>query len=248
MHENSQIKLSPEAEKYVYYREYNPDIIVMLGDCLTIMPLLPKVDLVVTDPPYKQDFAQGGGLMVGKRRETHKQILEDVGSSPEFDISIYIPIILKAAETSLIWCSCRQLPQLFKFVGERFNLLTWVKTNPTPLTNNKMLNDTEFCICLLGDSFSYPDVSFEEKRTAIVMKNGADNLIHHPTVKPINLMKRTIKSFSNGTTSILDPFLGSGTTAVAAKELKRNFIGIEINVKYCEIAKKRLQNTQVPML
>ena|SRR3990167_9386701 len=70
----------------------------------------------------------------------------------------------------------------------------------------------------------------------------------HPTTKPMPLIKRLLVDFSNKGDSVLDPFLGSGTTLVACKELKRNGIGIEISEKYCEIAKKRLQNTQVPFL
>lgn len=70
----------------------------------------------------------------------------------------------------------------------------------------------------------------------------------HPATFPDRLSKDHILSWSNEGDTVLDPFLGSGTTLVACKELKRNGIGIEINPKYCEIAVKRLKNTQVPFL
>lgn len=63
----------------------------------------------------------------------------------------------------------------------------------------------------------------------------------HPTQKPINLMKYLIKKCSDEGNIILDPFMGSGTTAVACKQLNRNFIGFEISPEYCKIAEKRLQ-------
>ena len=64
---------------------------------------------------------------------------------------------------------------------------------------------------------------------------------YHPTGKPISLMSYLIKTYSNENDTILDPFLGSGTTVLAAKNLKRNFIGIEISPEYCEIARQRLR-------
>jgi len=70
---------------------------------------------------------------------------------------------------------------------------------------------------------------------------------YHPTQKPIKLIKRIVKDYSNENDLILDPFLGSGTTAVACKSLKRDFIGIEINPKYVEIANKRLKHVQQEM-
>jgi site-specific DNA-methyltransferase (adenine-specific) len=64
---------------------------------------------------------------------------------------------------------------------------------------------------------------------------------YHPTQKPIDLMAYLIKTYSNENDLILDPFLGSGTTAVAAKQLHRRFIGIEISERYCQIARERLR-------
>ena len=65
--------------------------------------------------------------------------------------------------------------------------------------------------------------------------------LYHPTQKPLSIVSKLIKVSSNENDIILDPFLGSGTTAVAAKQLKRNFIGIEISKKYCKIARDRLK-------
>ena len=212
------------------------------ADCREVLPLLPKVDLVLTDPPYRQSFHEGNGLIKGSRAKTYKQIRETVGSSPDFDITKFIPLLKRVSSNLLIWCSCKQLQELIALAGSRFNILVWVKSNPIPLVKNKLLNDTEFCVCILDDKFKYPnDIPFDLKRTAVVLKNGQENSIDHPTVKPINLIQRNIKCFSNQKETILDPFMGSGTTLRAAKDLNRKAIGIEIEEKYCEIAARRLQ-------
>ena len=70
---------------------------------------------------------------------------------------------------------------------------------------------------------------------------------YHPTEKPKEIIKKLIKTSSNKNDTILDPFMGSGTTCVACKELDRKCIGIEINKDYYEIAKKRIFNTQRSM-
>ena len=69
---------------------------------------------------------------------------------------------------------------------------------------------------------------------------GGNERWKHPTQKPLRIIEKLLKTHSNENDIILDPFLGSGTTAVAAQYLKRNFIGIEINPEYCKIAEQRL--------
>ena len=68
---------------------------------------------------------------------------------------------------------------------------------------------------------------------------------YHPTQKPVGLFKQILDRYSDKEMTILDPFLGSGTTALAAKQLGRNFIGIEINPDYCKIAEQRLAQTEL---
>ncbi len=70
----------------------------------------------------------------------------------------------------------------------------------------------------------------------------------HPTQKPLSVMRWILENYSQDNQTILDPFMGSGTTGVACKELGRNFIGIEIEPKYFEIAKRRIQNTMENLL
>jgi DNA modification methylase len=76
-------------------------------------------------------------------------------------------------------------------------------------------------------------------------RNGMPGKVRHPTQKPLNMFSEIILYSSNLDSLILDPFLGSGTTAVAAKQLSRKFIGIEIEEKYCAIAKQRLAQEQL---
>ena len=85
--------------------------------------------------------------------------------------------------------------------------------------------------------FHYPTIGI----AGINQKEEISKL--HPTMKPMGLMKWIIQNFSKETDTILDPFLGSGTTLVAAKQLNRNATGIEISPEYCEIARRRLEQS-----
>ncbi|MEK9207490.1 MAG: site-specific DNA-methyltransferase, partial [Patescibacteria group bacterium] len=79
------------------------------------------------------------------------------------------------------------------------------------------------------------------KRIRIFKEYSANQIKLHPTQKPQELMRWCVANYSKENDIILDPFLGSGTTAVAAKQLNRRFIGCEISEKYCEIARQRLR-------
>ena len=215
--------MEKELKDYLYYEEKRPDIKIYLGDCLEIMPLLPKVDLVVTDPPYRDeednqptmDMRKNGGMKDFGGKLTEEQF----------------KVISQLSKYQIIWGANN-----FDFLPAFKGFLVWKKQIPQDFTMS-MAELAYVSESIMTISKVYECPSNAEYR-------------HHPTQKPLRLIKWAIQQCKYWDTplTILDPFLGSGTTAVAAKELKRNFIGIEINVKYCEIAKKRLQNTQVPML
>jgi len=75
----------------------------------------------------------------------------------------------------------------------------------------------------------------------IISNKSAYRETEHPTEKPLKLIKHFLEIHTNENYVVLDPFLGSGTTAVACKQLNRNFIGFELSPEYCEIANKRLK-------
>lgn len=210
---------------YLYYEEKNPDIKIFCGDCLEIMPLLEKVDLVVTDPPYGISDIWKGGF--SSAHGWSKAKIEDVDRS-EWDSKAprkeFFDNLLKMANNFVIWG------------GNYFDLPKsrgWIVWNKPE--RNFSLGEAE----LAWTSKDTVIRVFDEVRSEVGRQ--------HPTQKPIGAMRRSIKQFDCLGT-VLDPFLGSGTTLVACKELNRNGIGIEINPKYCEVAKKRLQNTQRMMI
>lgn len=231
-----------DVEKYVYYCEENPDLVVLCGDCLEIMPLLPEVDLVVTDPPY------GCGVFYGDTYDDNRSdywdwlrerisVMRQIGKTTIFT---HRNEALKQL-SDYDWCGVWHKPGSFgSRIGNSFVLPHW-----EPIFM--------YDIHKRGVQSEYlPDVLSVNPEPA---RNGNDGIGRekwtkkgngkHPCPKPIALIKRFISISSGGL--ILDPFLGSGTTLVACKELNRNGIGIEINKDYCEIAKRRLQNTCKPL-
>ncbi len=213
---------------------------VWQGDCLEMMKEMPDkcVDLVVTDPPYIVG-AKGCGL-AGDRAYL-KQITQakiDYG----FNLTILDEILRVLKKVNLIvFCSKAQIKQYIDWSeSNSFNwvLITWNKNNPTPLTNNNYLPDTEYIFHIwkdkkLGGSY------LTKKRFYVT--NVEKNDFQHPTIKPLSIISNLLQNGSNKGDLVFDPFMGSWTTAVACKQLGRNFIGAELSKEYCEIGEQRLR-------
>lgn len=190
-----------------------------LGDCMDILPTLPKVDAVITDPPY--------GISYVPYQE--KAIKRDAifGDDKDFDPTILLSI---NANSKIIWGAnnfCMRMP--------KGGWLVWDKR-----TN-------EAADKILGSPFELAWHSNPNKyKIARIQHGGAKNADGegvkrvHPTQKPISLMEWCIQQ-SGSPETILDPFMGSGTTGVAAMQMGRKFIGIEREPKYFEIACKRIE-------
>ena len=192
-----------------------------LGDCLEIMPLLPKVDAVVTDPPYgigKDGQAKTTGGHGG--RKPHEFLGWD-GARPDKAV---FDLMLAVSSTQVIWGGnyfADLLPATGKWLvwdkGQRINQsdgeLAW--TSMHGALRIRTLNRVE------------------------LLKDGTT----HPTQKPVNLMTWCIEQ-AGKVDSILDPFMGSGTTGVACMNLGRTFIGIEREPKYFDIACERIKAAQ----
>lgn len=149
-----------------------------------------------------------------------------------------------------IFCNKNQLRQYFDFFGDlgwNLDLLVWNKTNCIPTINNTYLANLEYCV-FARESGAPLYGSYETKSkcyTSSCNKKDKD-LFLHPTIKPLPFIKNLIINSSQENQVVLDPFMGSGTTAVACKELNRQFIGFELNPKFYEIANDRLNDvTQV---
>lgn len=149
-----------------------------------------------------------------------------------------------------IFCNKNQLRQYFDFFGDlgwNLDLLVWNKTNCIPTINNTYLANLEYCV-FAKESGTPLYGSYETKSkcyTSSCNKKDKD-LFLHPTIKPLPFIKNLIINSSLEGGVVLDPFMGSGTTAVACKELNRQYIGFELNPKFYEIANDRLNDvTQV---
>ena len=122
-----------------------------------------------------------------------------------------------------------------------FMPIVWCKTNPIPFGANNFLADKEYCYCFYASGVKFND-GWEHKATyyvsSINMKDKQD--YEHPTIKPLEMVKNHILNSTQENDVVLDTFIGSGTTAVACKELGRNYIGFEINPEYYQIAVDRV--------
>lgn len=224
------------------------------GDCLELLKNIPdkSIDLVVTDPPYILE-TDGAG-MFGKKADNYggqRYVMKNIDfmkNGISEDVLEELCRVMKKINI-YIWCSQKQLPIFYKyFVKEKkcnWNLLTWHKTNPTPTCGNKYLTDTEYCLFFREKGVKVYG-EYSTKRTYYVTtKNLEDKKLYkHPTIKPLDIIKNLIINSSLENDIVLDCFMGSGTTGVACKKLNRNFIGMELDEQYFEIAKKRINEEE----
>jgi len=203
-----------------------------LGDCRDILPTLPKVDAVVTDPPYgiklNTDNTRFSGCHVlSVARRGNKIGSADgapiIGDEKPFDPSF----LLEIEGDKIIW-GWNNFPDKLP----RGACLIWLKRN-----------DAAF-----GSFLSDAELAWMSKGHGVYCKRDLSNAAIanervHPTQKPLDLMKWCL-SFLPKAQTIFDPFMGSGTTGVAAVQMGRKFIGIEREPKYFDIACKRIEDAQ----
>lgn len=216
------------------------------GDCLELMKDIPdkSIDLIVTDPPYEIIGGKCGGCFGREKRNYHGQ-LYDTGLDKGISNNVLDELVRIMKKPNIyIWCNKNQLRQYidyFENLGCTTDLLTWHKTNPVPTCNNKYLSDTEYLLYFRKGGVPLYGTYETKKKYYITPTNKEDKKLYkHPTIKPLNIIKNLIINSSQENDTVLDCFMGSGTTGVACKELNRNFIGIELDENYFNIAKERI--------
>ena len=216
----------------------NENTMLGQGDCLELMKTIPdgSVDMVLTDPPYGMSFVSGF------RKVAFNAIANDSSLEWIDDLASELHRITKDDTAHYVFCSYHHIDK-FKQAFERHfkikNILTWVKNN-TSMGDLKgdFAPKTEFILfmqkgrCLIRG-----------KRDCNVLQYARTGNELHPTQKPVDMLEFLISKFSDESMVICDPFMGSGSTAVAAKNTNRKYIGIELNQNYFEIAKKRIQES-----
>ena len=218
------------------------------GDCLEILKDIPDkcIDLVVTDPPYLH--IKGGckskGLNKGCR-DYNSKVVSNMSDFREQQINEFLNI-LKSKMKSInmyIFSSKLQVPYYLNWAIKnkcQFDILVWDKDFTGIISRKFFANNSEYIIRIYKKGLNrIEDNMFYQK----IHKFKRPNNKLHEAQKPVELLERLILLSSNEEDIVLDCFMGSGSTGVACKKLNRNFIGIELDEKYFEIAKKRIENT-----
>ena len=196
-------------------KEVIGDATLYLGDCMDILPTLEKVDAVITDPPYGIADEYLKASTKGEWSKLYSEQITWDKFAPEESVLFAISL----AQNAIVWGG-----NYFKLPPSRAWLI-W----------DKMQNHSSGHAELAWSNLDIPIRNFSYSRVQLATENK-----QHPTQKPLPLMKWCIKQAGNPQT-ILDPFMGSGTTGVAAIQMGRKFIGIELDPTYFNIACERIE-------
>ena len=218
---------------------------ITCGDSYKLIKELPdkSVDCIYTDIPYLYVNGGLGHSEMCERTARKKQELKDISNGIDYSILDEFKRVLKKVNI-FIWCSKMQLLDIMTW-GCEYNtdLLVWCKTNPTPQTNNIWLPDLEYCVYMREYGVKLNDGYDLKSKFYVSGANKSDkDLFNHPTIKPLELVKRHLLHTTQPNDIVLDCFGGVATTAVACKEIGRQFILMEIERKWCDIGNKRLNN------
>jgi len=236
-------KIINSIDQEPYYQE--KEGVLYCADCMDILPQIPKesVDLVLTDPPYNSSEREpilikrmAGSDYKTVKEEWDKNFTPDPYFKAMEDLSKQY-LIFTDFHLFDVWIRLSKKNNTFR------QILHMIKTNPIPPARKVYWYSVQYIIwgvCnkeyCFHKEFALRDIFYY---TSHELKN-----IDHPTAKPLSVIKKLLITHSNTNDIVFDPFLGSGTTAVASKKLGRQWIGIEISQKYCDIAVRRLKKVQ----
>lgn len=215
-------------------------VTIYLGDCREILPHI-AADVLITDPPYGVNLGKHGGANDGRRDHVLvKAGYDSYDDTPENFDAVVVPAIQQALAITargLVFCAGHMAWRLppAAAIGGVFLPAACGRT---------AWGYNSFAHCLLYGAA--PDLHKGAKPIGIT-STAAANGMGHPCAKPVEWMRWAVALASRPTETILDPFMGSGSTLRAAKDLGRLAIGIEIEERYCEIAAKRLAQDILPL-
>lgn len=189
------------------------DCQLYLGDCRDILPTLPKVDAVITDPPYGIGFA----AQPTKWQRRAGQAPEEWDDTTVSDLNS----LLELGDVQVVWGGNYYALPLSR------GWLSWFKPDAPP--------------SMASFELAWTNLDRNARQLAVSISQTNAERVGHPTQKPLPLMRWCIEQAGKPQT-ILDPFMGSGTTGIAAVQMGRKFIGIEREPKYFDIACKRIED------
>ena len=206
------------------------------GDCLEIMPQLEPVDLVLTDPPYDK-YTHIGALHKSER-------FKEFGIEFEYlsNIEKTTELFLKISKAWIVvFCSLEMLGKYQSIKPDKYvRGGIWDRISNAPQISGDRPAQGGEGIAILHKKRK--NMKWNGRGKAAIWRCLVErNKKKHITQKPLKLIQQLVSQFSFEWSEICDPFIGSGTTAVACERLNRRWIGIEISEKYCEIAAKRIE-------
>lgn len=233
------------------------------GDCLQILPTIEvgSIDAIVTDPPYGHANGDGdlAAARVGVRGARQRSTIPIANDTQEDYWPLMTRFAIEAARVMKPEASCccccggggpqptfAKLSLLMDEYMDFFHAVVWDKSARGAGLGWRYRRNYEFILIAKPKggklSWARPD-----KAESNVIRIPPEMNTHHPTTKPVDLMQKLIVTHTQPGATILDPFMGSGTTGVACVKTGRNFIGIEIDPHYFAIAQKRIAEAQLQL-
>ena len=220
------------------------------GNCYKLLSEVPNnsIDLILTDPPYNIGPCSTGNIKF-KSRKFFNLDIADWDHKPLNISKLHKEFtrILKPKGNLFVFTNYNLIGdfhRLFDPTFDTFQIFVWHKTNPPPkVRKSGFISSCELIICCWnkGHTFNFGLQKEMHNHFEAPICMGLERL-DHPTQKPLHILKHIVKIASNPKDTVLDCFMGVGSTGQAAMELKRHFIGFEINKNYFDQAKKRLED------
>lgn len=206
-----------------------------------------KIELMGKHKIYDKTKSNKENLRIAMNRTNSAIDLINSDITNGFDYKKFIEEAFRVMKSCnmFIWCSQMQLLDIMneikKYTDSTIQMLVWCKTNPIPTTNNLWLSDLEYCLYVRDKGIRLNDgYELKSKWYSSPINQSDKELYNHPTIKPLELVKRHLKHTTQENDIVLDCFCGSGTTCLAAKESGRRYIGMEIDKDYHKIAVNRI--------